>query len=199
MFLPLSQTPRLLKAKQDAEAKGYIFETSHDEIVAKAKKEGRLKVLTGLDPASHAPMMQSFKKKYPFIDAVEIHELDNTDASQRFLTELKAGRGREWDVAYLSTEVYSDYPPLAKKFDFLGMAEQGVLKIPPQDGGAQISDHCRPRQHDQRRCVQQKTHITGKSPKPMGRFSQARVQGKEILGRSYSLSLRGFSGLSEKG
>ena len=29
----------LLKAKADAEAKGYIFETSHDEIVAKAKKE----------------------------------------------------------------------------------------------------------------------------------------------------------------
>jgi ABC-type Fe3+ transport system substrate-binding protein len=122
----------LLKAKQDAEAKGYIFETSHDDIVAKAKKERRLKVLTGLDPASHSPMMQSFKKKYPFIEAVETHELDNTDASQRFLTELKAGRAREWDVAYLSTEVYSDYPPLAKKFDFLGMAEHGVLRIPPR-------------------------------------------------------------------
>jgi ABC-type Fe3+ transport system substrate-binding protein len=122
----------LLKAKRDAEAKGYIFEASHDEIVAKARKERRLKVLTGLDPASHSPMMESFKKKYPFIEAVETHELDNTDASQRFLAELKAGRAREWDVAYLSTEVYSDYPPLAKKFDFLGMAEHGVLKIPPR-------------------------------------------------------------------
>jgi ABC-type Fe3+ transport system substrate-binding protein len=120
----------VLKAKRDAEAKGYIFETSHDEIVAKAKKERRLKVLTGLDPASHSPMMQSFKKKYPFIEAVETHELDNTDASQRFLAELKAGRAREWDVAYLSQEVYADYPPLAKKFDFLGMAEHGVVKIP---------------------------------------------------------------------
>jgi ABC-type Fe3+ transport system substrate-binding protein len=122
----------LPKAKQEAEAKGYIFETSHDEIVAKAKKEGRLKVLTGLDPASHSPMIQSFKKKYPFIDPIEIHELDNTDASQRFLSELKAGRGREWDVAYLSSETYSDYPPLAKKFDFLGMAEHGVLRISPR-------------------------------------------------------------------
>ncbi len=122
----------LLKAKQDAEAKGYIFETSHDEIVTNAKKEGSLKVLTGLDPASHSPMMQSFKKKYPFIETVEIHELDNTDASQRFLAELKAGQGREWDVAYLSIEVYPDYPPLAKKFDLLGMAEQGVLNIPPR-------------------------------------------------------------------
>jgi ABC-type Fe3+ transport system substrate-binding protein len=121
------QPGALLKASQDAEAKGYIFETSHDEIVAKAKKEGRLKVLTGLDPATHSPMMQSFKKKYPFIETVETHELDNTDASQRFLAELKAGRAREWDVAYLSTEVYSDYPP-----DFLSMAQHGVLKIPPR-------------------------------------------------------------------
>jgi ABC-type Fe3+ transport system substrate-binding protein len=122
----------LLKTKQATEANGYIFETSHDEIVAKAKKEGKLKVLTGLDPASHAPMIQSFKKKYPSIDPVEILELDNTEASQRFLSELKAGRGREWDVAYLSTEVYADYPPLARKFDILGMAEQGVLKISPR-------------------------------------------------------------------
>ncbi|HWP60863.1 MAG TPA: ABC transporter substrate-binding protein [Candidatus Acidoferrales bacterium] len=122
----------LLKAKKDGEAKGYIFETSHEEIVAKAKKDGRLKVLTGLDPASHAPMIQSFKKKYPFMESVEIYEIDNTDASQRVVSELKAGRGREWDVAYFSSEFYSEYPPLAKKFDILGMAEHGVLKISPK-------------------------------------------------------------------
>jgi len=29
----------LQKAKQEAEAKGFVFEASHDEIVAKAKKE----------------------------------------------------------------------------------------------------------------------------------------------------------------
>ncbi len=33
-----SVSPALLKAKQQAEAKGYLFETSHDEIVGKAKK-----------------------------------------------------------------------------------------------------------------------------------------------------------------
>jgi hypothetical protein len=35
-----SPTPGLLKAKQEAEAKGYIFFTSHDEILNKAKQEG---------------------------------------------------------------------------------------------------------------------------------------------------------------
>ena len=39
----------LPKAKQEAETKGYLFETRHDEIVAKAKKEGKLKVFSALD------------------------------------------------------------------------------------------------------------------------------------------------------
>jgi hypothetical protein len=47
--LPLP--PALLKAKQQAEAKGYIFETSHDEIVSQAKKEGKLRVLSTKETA----------------------------------------------------------------------------------------------------------------------------------------------------
>ncbi|MBI2987336.1 MAG: hypothetical protein HYY45_11270 [Deltaproteobacteria bacterium] len=33
----------------DAEAKGYIFFTTHDEIVALAKKEGKLRVMIVLE------------------------------------------------------------------------------------------------------------------------------------------------------
>ena len=44
-----SAAPALLKAKQEAEAKGYIFEINRDDIVAKAKKEGKLKVFSSLD------------------------------------------------------------------------------------------------------------------------------------------------------
>jgi hypothetical protein len=47
--LAASPNADLLKAKREAEAKGYIFETSHDEIVAKAKKEGKLRVMTTLE------------------------------------------------------------------------------------------------------------------------------------------------------
>ena len=39
-----------VKAKRDAEAKGYVFETSRDEIVAKAKKGGVLRVLASPSP-----------------------------------------------------------------------------------------------------------------------------------------------------
>jgi ABC-type Fe3+ transport system substrate-binding protein len=118
----------VLDAKKAAEAKGYIFETSHDEIVAKAKKEGRVKALTGLDPGTFPYMIQSFKKRYPFLN-VEMVEITGPDAAQRFLLELNAGTAQDWDTANVSTEFYSEYVSFAKKFDLLGMAEHGVLGI----------------------------------------------------------------------
>jgi hypothetical protein len=39
-----SANPNILKAKQEAEAKGYIFATSQEEIIANAKREGKLRV-----------------------------------------------------------------------------------------------------------------------------------------------------------
>src|SRR6266545_7527768 len=86
----------LQKAKQAADAKGYAFITSHDEILASAKKEGKLRVQSSLDPNTFKPLMNSFKKKYPFAD-IEIQEMTGTDTAQRFLLELKAGTVKEWD------------------------------------------------------------------------------------------------------
>jgi hypothetical protein len=44
--------PSLAKAKSEAEAKVDIFLTSHDEIIAEAKKEKKLRVVSGLSPES---------------------------------------------------------------------------------------------------------------------------------------------------
>jgi hypothetical protein len=68
----------LLKAKKEAESKGYVFETSRDAILAKAKQEGSIKVLSGLDPSSHPSMMAGFKKKYPFLK-FEMAEITGPD------------------------------------------------------------------------------------------------------------------------
>src|SRR6266508_4247409 len=54
------------KAKREAEAKGYIFESSRDEILAKAKKEGTLRVLASSSPETLAPLVRAFRQKYPF-------------------------------------------------------------------------------------------------------------------------------------
>ena len=58
----------LTTAKQKAEANGLVFLASHDEIVAKAKGEGRFRALSGLDAATIKAMRVAFNKKYPFID-----------------------------------------------------------------------------------------------------------------------------------
>ena len=118
----------LQKAKQDAEAKGFIFETSHDEIVAKARKEGKLRVVTSLEMESLKPVSDAFRKKYPLIE-LRAEEIAGTDTYQRMLLEMKSGTASGWDVNYLTTDYYDDYFPYQKKFDVLGMAQQGVLQM----------------------------------------------------------------------
>ena len=124
-------SPPLAKVKQEAEAKGYVFVTSHDEIVAMAKKEGRIRVLTGLESDNIKPMADAFKKKYPFID-FHIEEISGTESYQRFILELKAGRKTGWDSTFIAIDFYNDYVPFLKKFDVLGMAAQGVVGINTQ-------------------------------------------------------------------
>jgi len=119
----------LQKAKQEAESKGFIFEVSHDEIIAKAKKEGKLRVISSLEMENLKPVSEAFKKKYPFID-IRAEEIAGTDTYQRMLLEMKSGTASGWDVNYLTTDFYDDYFPYQKKFDVLGMAQQGVLQIP---------------------------------------------------------------------
>jgi len=129
--LAASPSAALLKAKQEAEAKGYIFETSRDDIVAKAKKEGRMRALSSLESQTIKAMADAFRSEYPFLN-VHVEELTGTDANQRFILEMKAGRATSWDAAHISTDHYNEYPPHLKKFDVMGMALHGALRIPAQ-------------------------------------------------------------------
>ena len=120
----------LIKAKQEAEAKGYIFLGSHDEIVAGAKKEGQLRLLGALDPRVYKAMISSFKKRYPFVTDVYVEDIGSIDAKQRFLLELKSKSAAEWDIFDLAPELWSEYMPYIKKLDLLGMATHNVLTVP---------------------------------------------------------------------
>jgi iron(III) transport system substrate-binding protein len=122
--------PGLSKLKADAEARGYVFEVSYDDIVAKAKKEGKLRVLSTIEPAALKALRDGFKRKYPFID-VRVQELGSVEENQRFLLELKAGTVKGWDVDRAYTDFYEEFLPFQKKFDILSMAEHKVLDIPP--------------------------------------------------------------------
>ena len=115
-----SISPKILQAKQAAEAKGFAFVTSRDEILAKAKGEGKLEVLTFLEADSRKTMIDAFKKKYPFIQEVAAESIGGTDAYQRFILEMKAGRSRAWDTVHISNQVYNEYPPLLKEIRHFG-------------------------------------------------------------------------------
>jgi len=54
----------LEKAGKEAEAKGYAFITSHEEIVTKAKMEGGLRVLAEMQAANIKASTAAFIKKY---------------------------------------------------------------------------------------------------------------------------------------
>jgi ABC-type Fe3+ transport system substrate-binding protein len=125
-----SVSPGLAKAKKEAEAKGYVFVANRDEIVANAKKEGRLSVQTFLEGEAMKAMTEAFKKKYSFIQ-ISADNIGGVDEYRRFVPEMKLGRAR-YDTVHISNQVYSEYPPHLKKFDILGMAEQDVLAIPPK-------------------------------------------------------------------
>src|SRR5262245_20445464 len=124
-----SASPASLKAKQEAEGRGYFFETSHDEIVAKSRKESKLRILSSLSPEVFPHMTRAFKEKYPFI-GLQLREITGTEAAQRHIHELGAGGTRNWDVSHVSWDFFHDYLPHAAKIDILGMAQQGILAIP---------------------------------------------------------------------
>jgi iron(III) transport system substrate-binding protein len=121
----------VLKAKREAESNGYIFVASRDEILDKAKKEGRLRAVSGISGSALKPMVDAFKKKYPFIDA-HVVEIEGAVAYQRFLLELKAGTGNRWDSTYIPYDNYKAFLPYQMKFDILGMVKAGILNIHPR-------------------------------------------------------------------
>jgi ABC-type glycerol-3-phosphate transport system substrate-binding protein len=121
--------PRLLRAKQASEKQGYVFITSRDEIIAKARAEGKLRILTGMEPPTMKASAAAFGKTYPFIN-VQIQEITGTDSAERNILEIRSG-AKDWDIHRLSSDRYNEYLPYLLKLDVLGMAENGVLKIPP--------------------------------------------------------------------
>ena len=113
-----------------ADTKAYTFIASHDEIVAKARKEGKLRAVTTMDPSNIKASSAAFQKRYPFID-INVVESQGVAAAQRLLLAIKGGAAKEWDIILISTDFRDEYPPYLWKIDLLEMAKQGVVKIPP--------------------------------------------------------------------
>jgi hypothetical protein len=183
--------PALAKARQEAEAKGYIFVSHHDEIVAMAKKEGRIRVLTGLESDNIKPMADAFKKKYPFLDFY-IKEISGTESYQRFILELNAGRETGWDSTFIAIDFYNDYVPFIKKFDVLGMASQGILSINPKMIDPFNRSIMSPTSIVQSVAFNKKLLAPEKVPDKWTDFLKPEFKGKKISGRLSALCHCGF-------
>jgi iron(III) transport system substrate-binding protein len=122
-----------------AQTKGGTISVTKDEILARAKQEGKLSLIPGYDKSTIAPLVAAFKKKYPFID-VSWQMVTGIAAAQRQLFDLAAGKASV-DVFSPSTAFLNEYSKqdLIKKYDLKGMAKSGQLKIPLEmidDSGA---------------------------------------------------------------
>jgi iron(III) transport system substrate-binding protein len=126
-----SPGPALEKAKKDAEAKSYVFFSNRDEIIAKAKKEGKLRVLANLEPPNIRDTTAAFIKRYPFID-LYVEEAQGTEQMQRRFLANQSGMAKEWDIIPVSSDLYSQHLPYLCKVDVFAMASHQVLVIPPQ-------------------------------------------------------------------
>jgi iron(III) transport system substrate-binding protein len=122
--------PGLSGTSRPAETKGYAFFTSRDELIAKAKQEGKLRVAAEIEMPTIKATTAAFKKKYPFID-LYVEETTGTEAMQRRFLAIKSGMAREWDVISVSTELYDEIVAHLWKVDLSGLASGGVLAIPP--------------------------------------------------------------------
>ena len=122
---------QLLSYTAEAASDGYVTIDSRDEIIAKAKKEGKLNAISSLDAGTFKPMMQSFSKKYPFIE-VRMQEIGGPEALQRFLLEMKAGTVKDIDASEASSEFYLEFAAHAMKLDIPAMAQKGILGINPK-------------------------------------------------------------------
>ena len=127
--LAATPNPALVKAKQDAESKGFIFVSDRSEIVARAQKEGKLGVITSMEPETAKASALAFKKRYPFID-LNIQPRTGSESAQQLVLQIKSGGAKEWDVVSTSSDHINDYIPHLWKVDLQAMAEQGVLQIP---------------------------------------------------------------------
>ncbi len=62
------------------------------QLIEAAKKEARLVVYSSTDSASAEPLLQDFRKLYPFL-TVEYTDMNTTEIYNRFLAEASAGSG----------------------------------------------------------------------------------------------------------
>ena len=119
------------KRKEEATKKGMIYLTK-DEIVAGAKKEGKVIVAPGYQESTRVPLVQAFQKKYPFL-TVEWRIVQDDGGEHKQILEMQAGRST-LDVFSPHLTKYSEYLKFKPflRYDLKAMVQDGQLQIPAE-------------------------------------------------------------------
>jgi iron(III) transport system substrate-binding protein len=104
--------------------------STHEELVAAAKQEGGVKVLTSIEPDVNEALIEGFERKYPEID-LEIDELENQEG-QKLLLELQSGQV-EYDSFHFSGDNdLEEWKPYLADIDLAELVANGVVDIPKE-------------------------------------------------------------------
>ncbi|MDQ3529086.1 MAG: extracellular solute-binding protein [Actinomycetota bacterium] len=103
------------------------YESREDLEAAAEEESGEFKVYMSTQEEAIAEIADGFAAKYPNLN-VEITEQSGSDA-QRILLEVQGGAS-DYDILYLSQEVYKDFLPHLEQIDLMAMAEAGIIDIP---------------------------------------------------------------------
>lgn len=127
--LAATATSTLPSSKQEAEARGFTFFASHDEIVSLAKQEGRVDGIVSLDPNTFGPLTKAFRAKYPFLD-LRLQEVTGSEATQRFLLEVQSGAPKP--ILLISAKIFiKRLSPKARSSIFLAWPNTKCCRFQP--------------------------------------------------------------------
>jgi ABC-type Fe3+ transport system substrate-binding protein len=126
--LPANLPPEIRQAAEQAQQRGMLFLTSHDEVVQKAKEGPALNGFVSSDVAEKIAQAFTAKTGIP----AKLEDFSGTDAYQRFLLEADSGALQDIDIQQAPPEEYEQFRALMAPYDILGMAEAGILNIPTE-------------------------------------------------------------------
>lgn len=116
--------------KESSSGSGGATWASHEALVAAAKKEGKLNVITSLEEDVNEALVKGFTAKYPDID-LKISELENAEG-QKFLLELQAGQVDYDSFHYSGDNNLDEWKPYMSDIDLGELADAGVVDIPKE-------------------------------------------------------------------
>jgi iron(III) transport system substrate-binding protein len=100
----------ILLAPYHTQAQSNLFSQLVDAAKAEVeKKAGKLIVGITWTDAQAKPVLEEFRKDFPFVQAISFVRLRTVEQMQRMLMEYRSGRAPDIDIPFISNELWPEY------------------------------------------------------------------------------------------